>query len=56
MGLKYVCGVSGGCAGVVIENEILYLGLVLVCGLYDNGIPFVYSCCHSVVFAQFVLD
>ena len=56
MGLKCVCGVCGGCAEIVIENEILYLGLLLVCGLYDNGIAFVCSYYHSLVFAQFVLD
>jgi len=56
MGLECVCGVCGGGAEVVIENEILYLGLVLVCGKYDNGIAFICSCYHGFVFAQFVLD
>jgi len=56
MGLEFVCGVGVGSAEFVVQNEILYLGLVLVCGNYDKGISFVCTCYHSIGFAQFVLD
>ena len=39
----------GGSAEVVVKYEILYFGLVLMCGYYDYAFTLVCPCYHGIV-------